>query len=411
MVRRKWWFWSATALALCGGIGWAAFKPSKEKEILYTSEVVRRGDLRESVSANGEIQALSRVNVGTSVSGEIKEIHVKDGSWVKAGDLLVTIDQERYRQDLNHADLSLRSAKQDLQNAQAIFDKQNGTYARQLALFKQGLISEDQFQDAKLAQDNTDNGLQRARVAVQQAESQVALSKDALAKTILRAPMAGRVTGLIAEKGETAIAGQTNVAGAVLMVISDMAEMVAEAKVGELDVVKLRPGQPAEIQVDAMPGKVLQGVVLNVSSSADRAQNSLGMGGSQEAQNYKVRVKLTGTKADLEPLRPGMSARVAVLVGEAKQVITVPLMAVQEREERSGGLGLMPRTRTTVFVLANGKAEERTLRAGASTRRSCEVVEGLKEGEMIITGPAKGFATLSSGKAVKLAPDAPAAKP
>jgi len=349
------------------------------------------------------------VNVGTSVSGEIKEIHVKDGSWVKVGDLLVTIDQERYRQDLNRADLSLRSAKQDLQNAQATYDKQHGTYERQNALFKQGLISLDQSQVVNLAPDNTENGLLRAKVAVQQAESQVALSQDALAKTVLRAPMTGRVTGLKAEKGETAIAGQTNVAGAVLMVISDMAEMVAEAKVGELDVVKLKTGQLAEIQVDAMPGKVLQGAVLNVSSSADRNPNN--MGGAQEAQNYKVRVKLNGTKVELEALRPGMSARVAVLVGESKQVITVPLMAVQEREDRTGGLGLMPRTRTTVFVLANGKVEERTLRTGASTRRAVEVLEGLKEGETIITGPAKGFTTLSPGKSVKLAQDAPATKP
>jgi HlyD family secretion protein len=345
----------------------------------------------------------SSVNVGTTVTAEIKAIHVKDGQTVKAGDLLVTLDQERFRQDLNRAELSLRMARQDQDNAEATFRKQLGTFQRQQALHDQGLISLDQFQEVKLAKDNADITLQRAKVAVQQAQSQVALAQDALEKTELRAPMAGRITGLKAEKGETAIAGQTNIASAVLMVISDMSELLAECKISELEVAKLREGQPAEVQVDAIPGMVFQGRVVNVATSSDRTPG-LNMNSNQEAQNYKVRVRLAGKAGDLDRLRPGMSARVAVLANEVRQVVAVPLQAVLEREDRSSGLGLMARTRNVVYVVKDGAAEERVLRLGVSTRRAAEVLEGLKEGEEIINGPPKGLGALAQGKRVKLAP-------
>jgi HlyD family secretion protein len=404
MTRRKWLYLGGAALLVGGVIAWKAYAGPSVADLAFTVETVRRQDVKESVTANGEIQALSKVNVGTTVTGEIKQIHVKDGQTVKAGDLLVTLDQERFKQDLNRADLSLRMAHQDRENAEAVYRKQQGSFQRQEALFKQDLLSLDQYQDARLARDNADIALQRARVAVQQAEAQVALSRDALDKTVLRAPMAGRVTGLKAEKGEMAIAGQTSIAGAVLMVISDLGEILAEAKVGELEVSKLQLGQPAEVQVDALPGIVFQAKVFNVASSSDRGQNQNLFGGSnQEAQNYKVRVVLQGSRADLDRLRPGMSARVAVLANEIKNALAVPLQAVMEREDRSGGLGLMPRTRTTVFLVKDGIAEERTIRLGASTRRAAEVLEGLQEGETLITGPAKSLNGLAAGQKVKLA--------
>jgi HlyD family secretion protein len=400
-MKPKSWLVAGSALFLVGGlVGWKTLAASSAADVAFTVETVRRQDVKESVTANGEIQALSKVNVGTTVTGEIKQIHVKDGQTVKAGDVLVTLDQERFIQDLNRADLALRMARQDQDTADATFKKLHAAFLRQEALFKQDLLSLDQFQDAKLARDNADIALQRAKVAVQAAESQVALSKDALDKTVLRAPMSGRVTGLKAEKGEMAIAGQTNIAGATLMVISDLGEILAEAKVGELEVSKLRLDQPAEVQVDALPGIVFQAKVFNVASSSDRGQNQT-TSNIQEAQNYKVRVMLQGSRADLDRLRPGMSARVAVLANEIKNTLSVPLQAVMEREDRSGGLGLMPRTRTTVFLVKNGVAEERTIRLGASTRRTAEVLEGLKEGETLITGPTKGLNGLAAGQKVK----------
>jgi HlyD family secretion protein len=401
MIRRnKWLFGIGLTLVVGLSVGWMALRDGKA-DVPFTVEVVRRQDLRESVTANGEIQARTKVNVGSTITAEIREIHVKDGQWVKAGDLLVTLDQERLRQDLVRAELTVATARQDLKNAQAAFDKQRATFKRREDLHGQGIVSTEDYQQEKLNLDNAVTQLERAKVGVQQADAALAQAKDNLSKTVIRASMAGQVTGLKAEKGETAIAGQTNVAGAVLMVISDLSEMMAEIKVGELDVVKLRIGQPAEVTVDAIPGKVFQGQVTTVASGTDRpAGNSYGT--TQETQSYKVRVQLAGSAQELSALRPGMSARIAVLTDERKNVLSVSLAAIQERETKAGGLGLMTGSRSVVFVAKDGKAEERALKTGLSTRRAAEVLEGLAEGEQVVTGPTKALPSLTQGMAIKL---------
>ena len=403
--RTHWILWPALALVVIGGV--SAKSMLTKEEVVFTVDKARRQDLRETINANGEIQARTRVNVGTSVTAEIMGIHVKDGQGVKAGDLLVTLDQERFKQQLSQAELGLRSSRQDLENAEASFSKQQSTFKRQDSLHQQGLLSSEEFQTAKLTRDTADIQFQKAKVAVQQAQAQVALAQDALSKTVIRAAMTGRVTGLKAEKGETAIAGQTSIAGAVLMVISDLSELLTEMKVGELDVVKLKPGQLAEIQVDALPGKVFQGKVLEVASSVDRANTGFS---GQDAQNYKVRILLSSSREELDSLRPGMSARVAVLVQEVKQVLTVPLQAVQERDAKNGGLGLLTGTRPVVYVVQGGKVQERSLRPGVGTRRALQVLEGVSEGEDVVTGPAKALGSLAPGSTIKVQTEAEAMK-
>ncbi|NTV75290.1 MAG: efflux RND transporter periplasmic adaptor subunit [Holophaga sp.] len=397
---RTWLFIGIGSLGVLASIGWVSLRggPGTPE---FTTEPVKRQPLRDSVAANGEVQAKTRVNVGVQVTAAIKEIHVADGQWVKAGDLLVTLDQERYKQALNQSEMGLRMARKDLEIAQATFSKQDQTYVRQERLNKAGLTSLEEFQQVKLARDTAATTLERARVAVQQSEAQTAIAQDDLSKTVIRATMAGQVTGLKAEKGETAIAGTTNLAGAVMMVISDLSEMMAEIRVGELDVVKVAVGQPAEVTVDALPGKVFQGKVLTVASSTDRPAGS-STSNSQEAQSYKVRILLDGSAQERASLRPGMSARVAVLTAEHKDVLSVSLAAIQDREAKAGGLGLLTGNRSVVFVVKDGKAAERSITTGLTTRRAAEVLTGLQEGDEVISGPTKQLATLADGAEVKI---------
>ncbi len=393
----------AGVLVACS-LGWLLFGRPSGTEVACSVETIHRQDLQDSVVANGEIQAKVRVNVGTSVNGEIKGIHVTDGQWVKAGDLLVTLDQERLRQDRVRAGLSLDAARQDLENAQATYEKGRKTLQRRKELFGQGIVSSEDYLQEQLNLQNATTQLERARVGVQQAEAAVAQAEDMLSKTVIRAPMSGQVTGLQVAKGETAIAGQTNLAGAVLMVISDLSEMMADLKVGELDIVKVKVGQPAEVSVDALPGRIFRGQVVTVASGTERAANNTFGGGMQEAQTYKVRIQLSGRSDELQALRPGMSARIAILTAERKQVLAVPLAAIQEHDAKSPGLGLMTLSQNVVFVARKGHAEERTLRTGLSTRRAVEVLDGLTEGDQVITGPIKALSRLSNGSPVKILP-------
>jgi HlyD family secretion protein len=364
-------------------------------------EPAQQQDLRDVVNAVGEIQARTKVNVGTSVSGEIKEIHVKDGQLVQTGDLLVSIDGEQMRQQAAQAALNLTSVQEDLAISEASSRKQEETYARYQALHAQGLVSEEDYQTQKLARSSAQSQLTRARVAVNQAKAQVALTQDSLQKTAIKASMSGRVTGLQVEKGETAIAGQTNIAGAVMMVISDMSEMLAEVRVGEMDVVKLREGAPAEVQLDALPGRTFQGKVMAVATASDRGRGNGGASG-QEAQNYRVKVLLTDKSAELASLRPGMSCRVACLALEAKNVLTIPLVAVQEREDRKVQGTMLATTRTVVFVVKDGKAQERTVHTGLVSRKAVQILDGVQAGEQVVTGPSKVMASLADGTSVKV---------
>ncbi len=397
--RRTWMLGGAGLLLVLGGGAWMVFGRGTEEPV-FTLEQVRRQDLRESIQANGEIQARTRVNVGSTITAEIRGIHVTDGQWVKAGDLLVTLDQERFLQDRVRAELTLNGARQDLKGALAAHDKQTRTFQRREELHAQGIVSSEDFQQEKLNLENATTALERAKVSVHQAEAALAQAQDLLSKTVIRAPMAGQVTGLKAEKGEMAIAGQTNLAGAVLMVISDLSEMMAELKVGELDVVKAKAGQPAEVSVDALPNRIFQGKVFTVASGTERPAGA-SFNNTQEAQTYKVRIRLEGRPEDLAVLRPGMSARIAILTAERKSVLAVPLAAIQERDTKAGGLGLMNGTRSVVFVVQDGKAQERPITMGLGTRRAAEVLEGLKEGEPVVTGPTKALPTLADGLAVK----------
>ncbi|BDU76314.1 efflux RND transporter periplasmic adaptor subunit [Mesoterricola sediminis] len=396
---RTWIITGAGAVGLAGSLGWMGLRSSSATPE-YSVEAARVQDLRDSVAANGEVQARTKVNVGVQVTAAIREIHVKDGQWVKAGDLLVTLDQERYRQALNQAEMGLRMSRKDLEIAQATWTKQEQTFRRNETLHGQGLVSAEEFQQVKLARDTAATSLERARVAVQQSEAQVAIAQDDLSKTVIRASMSGQVTGLKAEKGETAIAGTTNLAGAVLMVISDLSEMMGEVRVGELEVVKVKEGQPAEITVDALPGSLFRGKVMTVATGTDRPANASST--SQETQTYKVRVLIEGTPEALGALKPGMSARIAVLTSEHKGVLTVPLAAIQDREVKGRGLGLLAGSRSVVYVAKDGKVQEREIQTGLSTRRAAEVLSGVKAGELVVTGPTKLLTGLTDGAAVKL---------
>ena len=294
----------AVALVVLIGLG-VAFGGARDEDSAFAWDTLGRGDIRETIVASGEIQAMTRINVGTSVMGEIKTLHVKDGQDVKAGDLLVTIDQERLKQGLIQAEAALVGQTKDAARLEGTQAKARDTFRRLETLYGQGLISEEDFRQARLNRDSAEFSFQTAQTAVQQGQANVAAMRDALSKSVLVAPIPGRVTGLKAEKGETAIPGMSNLPGAVLMVISDMSDLIAEIKVNESEVVRLKLSQPAQVTVESFPGKVFQGKVREIATAAEKI--------GQDSNMYKVKVALDMGAESIDRLRPGMSARAVVL--------------------------------------------------------------------------------------------------
>ena len=383
-------------LAALVGLG-VAFRPADETE-RYSWDTVSRGDIRETISASGEIRARTQINIGTTVAGEILRRHVEDGQDVKAGDLLVTIDWVRVRQQLEQAEAGFQAAQKDHERLEAARDKAQQTFARMESLFKQGLLSDEEFRQAKLNRDSAVLSSQSAKANVEQARANAASMRDIVTKTELRAPISGRVTGLKAERGEMAIPGMTNLPGATLMVISDMAEIMAEIKVNESEVVRLRPGQSAQVTVESLPGKVFQGKVFEVASASERT--------GQDANMYKVKVALDMSNPEVAQFRPGMNARAVVLTSEARGVLRVPLQSVLEREgtlEEAQKKGLLAAdSRSVVFLFKDGKAQERTVKVGIANTQFFDLKEGLAEGDRVLTGPVRKLKELKDRASVQL---------
>src|SRR5262245_52311602 len=176
----------------------------------FSWDVVSRGELRETIQASGEIQAKTRINIGTNVAGEIKAIHVRDGDEVRAGQALVTIDQVRLRQQLFQVEAALDASRKDAARLEAAMARSRQSARRSESLFTDGLISDEDYRQAKLAVDAAELSYEAAKANVVQAEASVAATRDTLEKTTIAAPIAGRVTAMKAQMGEMAIPGTSN---------------------------------------------------------------------------------------------------------------------------------------------------------------------------------------------------------
>ena len=365
----------------------------------FSWDTLSKGDIREVISASGEIQAKTRINIGTTIGGEIKSIHVKDGQDVKKGDVLVTLDRVRLGQAVAQARAALDGARRDQARLKAAMDTAGSTFKRQDSLHKDGLISDETWRQAKLAKDSAELSYQTSQTQVAQMAANLGQVQDSLNKGELRAPIDGKVTSLKAEMGEMAIPGQSNLPGATLMIISDMHELMAEVKVNESEVVRLHPGQDAQVAVDSLPGRVFNAKVYEVATGSEG-------GTGQDSNMYLVKVALAMSGQEIGLLRPGMSARAVILSREVKDALRVPLQAVLEKDmspEEAAKKGLlMAPTRNVVMVVKNGHAEERDVQLGIANTEYFQVKGGLSEGDKVLTGPLRKLRDLKDRALVDL---------
>lgn len=377
----------------------AIFGRSGDDSDKFSWDTLSKGDIREIISASGEIQAKTRINIGTTLAGEIKSIPVVDGQDVKKGDLLVTLDRVRLGQAVAQARAALDGARRDQARLKAGMDTAESTFKRQDQLRHDGLISDEEWRQAKLAKDSAELSYQTSQTQVAQMTANLGQVQDTLNKGELRAPIDGKVTSLKAEMGEMAIPGQSNLPGATLMIISDMHELMAEVKVNESEVVRLHPGQDAQVAVDSLPGRVFDGKVFEVATGSEG-------GTGQDANMYMVKVALAMSGPDIAILRPGMSARAVILSREVKDALRVPLQSVLEKDmspEDAAKKGLLVApTRNVVMVVKNGRAEEREVQLGIANTEYFEVKGGLSEGDKVLTGPLRKLRDLKGHTLVEL---------
>lgn len=367
-------------------------------------------DLSSVVTATGKIEARTKVNVQSSVIGEIVKLPVKEGDLVKKGDLLVQIDPERYQAEVDRLGASLRIQRIGLRQAEVDLADAQRTLRRQEDLFHaNGLVSRELLDKAELAEETARINLQSLKERIAQAEADLSKAKDDLSKTTIRSAIDGTVTQLNAEVGEITLTGTMNNPGTVIMIVSDMNEILAEVDVDETRVVRVEPGQKSSVIVDAVGvGEPYNGTVDEIAGSAvTRAGTAV--------QVFPVKI-LLDTKD--ERLRPGMTARARIETQKAESAIVVPIQAVvlrpqsdidealtgkkaDEKAAEKKTDSLAPTDKEIVFKVVDGKTQLTQVKTGLSDETNVVILEGLAEGDTVVTGPYRTVKALKNGEKVR----------
>jgi HlyD family secretion protein len=398
----------------------ALVKSKSGKDALkVTVEKCEKRTITETVSANGKVQPEVEVKISPDVSGEIVELYIKEGDKVKKGDLLVIINPDIYISARDRMEAALNTSKANLANAlarlaqsKAQFINADATFKRNEQLFKQGAISPSEYDAAKSSYEVAKAEVEAAEQSsiasefnVKSASASLKEAEDNLLRTKITAPVDGTVSMLNVEKGERVV-GTSQMAGTEMMRIANLSSMEVKVEVNENDIVRVKLNDTADVEVDAYLGRKFQGVVTEISNSA----NTLGVSADQVTTfNVKIRILSTSysdlqneTNKNLSPFRPGMSATVEVKTNKAENVLTIPIQAVTTREDTS-------KTRNEdisedvknqkekdnkkkdinecVFVFKDGVAELRYVKTGIQDSKYIEVLSGISEEELVISGP------------------------
>jgi len=411
---------AAGVVVVVGGIIAASVlsKPKAKGEEVYMAKAAVK-DLASFVSATGRIEARMKVNIQSSVIGEIRELPVKEGDLVKKGDLLVQIDPERYRTEVDRLQSAVRMQKIAIEQAEVSLANSQRRFRRNESLRgDSGLVSQEAYETSELDYNSRSIDVRSLKEQVAQAEASLARARDDLSKTTIRSPMDGTVTKLNAEKGEITLTGTMNNPGTVIMIVSDMGEILATVDVDETRVTQVQLGQTARVVVDAVGEvKPYAGKVVEIAGSAVQRTG-------QQTQVFEVKIALDTVDAQL---RPGMTAKARVETQTAKDVVSVPIQAVMLRpaadiaKALAGGTGSKDdakkpevkakdvkadgaktgETKECVFVVEGGKAKLRLVKSGISDETSVAILEGVKDGETVVTGPYRSLRDLKHGDAVK----------
>ncbi len=325
--RKKILILSVIALVLVA-LTLAAVVKKRTPVITVQTEKVSRHSLTNLVVANGQIQPVVQVTISPEVSGEIVALPVKEGQLVHKGDLLVKIKPDVYVAAVSQARASYASSVAGEAQSAANVEKAEADYQRNLELFNNKLLSASDFIGFKAARDVARAQLESATNQVEMAKASVDSAEEQLAKTTIFSPLTGTITLLNSEVGERVL-GTVQNAGTQIMTISDLNQIEARVNVGEMDVVGIKPGQKARLEVDAFKNRKFTGVVSDVANSAVGSGSlSSSSSQSQQATQFQVRIRVT----EKEPaFRPGMSVTAEIETEYRTNVLTVPLASVTTR--------------------------------------------------------------------------------
>jgi HlyD family secretion protein len=413
--RTKWGVGGAVVLAIVL-IGALSAAKGRNKATEVRIEEVERRDLVASVTASGQVQPQTKVDLASDITGRIVRLAVKEGDLVTRGQFLLEIDPAQYRAAVERASAAVASARAQAASSRPSLDQARRNYDRLLELKRANptLVSDEQVEQLKTQVEIAAAQLAAAQNGIAQASASLRDAQSLLAKTTIYAPMSGRVTRLNVREGETAIMGTLNKDAATLLTISDMSVLETRVKVDETDVSRISIGDSTVIQIDAFPDTTFVGRVTEISNSSVR-----GVGGgvsanpADQAIDYEVAIRLLNAPPTT---RPDFSATAKIITDTRKAVLSIPIIALTVREDTtaskdSGAVTLAKaapakqvgkRDVEGVFVVGpDNKVVFKPVKVGIAGEKYFEVISGLNEKDRIVGGTYQAIRELKDSVRVK----------
>lgn len=385
---------------------------NKDKIVTVQTEKVMKRNITQVVSGTGTINPETKVDISAEISGEIVQLPYKEGDTVKKGDLLVKIKAETYGARINQQQAGVQYSRTQVEVAENNLKKAQLELQRTEQLFQSGLVSQSDLDNARIAYDVAVSNVKSSNANVRQNQALLQQSSQDLSKATIRSNMDGIVTSLNNEIGEKVV-GTQQMAGSVIMTVSDLSTMDAEIEVSETDITNVKLGDTAEVEVDAFPDRMIKGYVYEVSNSA----KSKGTGTQEQVINFIVKIRIIDQDVHL---KPGMSCNADIKVNSKSDVITIPIQSVTAREddkkeEESGdevkrkseeNQKKKEKPKEVVFVVEEGsptKVKIVQIKTGISDDKYIEILEGLQPDQVVVKGPYKSISKeLDEGSIVKV---------
>lgn len=405
-------------VVVVGGIFALAAAKKNNRAVDVKLDKVARRDLVAAVTASGQIEAKTSVDVTADITGRIISIGVKEGDMVKKGQFILQIDPTQYQAALSQARALLSSSEAALVQNRANRDQAQRSLDRAKELQKSGnsLISTEQVEQAQTAYDVSVANYNSADAQVAQNRANVDRAQSDLDRSRIYSPMDGRVTRLPVEVGEVAVPATFSKDNALLATVADLGTILAKVKVDETDVVRINIGDSVVVNIDAFPDTSFTGRVTKISNSATLTSGAITNGTADKAVDFEIEVTLDHPPADI---RPDLSATARIVTDVRKQALSVPIIALTVRQRTatpnesaaprpaqgakapSDTAHLKPKDTEGVFVVNNGVATFRPVKVGIAGDEYFEVLDGVKEGETIVAGTYQAIRDLKDSSRVR----------
>ena len=381
-------------------------------ELEVPVEVARpeQRDIIRTVQAPGEVESFAEVDIASEVVGKILEMPVEEGDRVDAGDLLCRLDDALYRAQVLSGEANVAKLKAMITQADADLERAERDWSQQQRLRETNATSEMELANYRAVLIGARAACEMRKQELIEAEAGLQSAKEALAKTVIRSPIAGVVAQRFAKRGEVVITGTMNNPGTRVMVISDLSRMQVRCRVDEADAPLVAAEQPARIYLQSDTRRNVPGSVLRVGTKGTKP---LG----RDVVTFETLVLLT---AEDSRVKPGMTANVEIEVARRDNALTIPIQAVVYRKRRDVPAELLKQAdeqqtpqgtgaRQTLaeyirlaFCVVDGKAQPHLVQIGINDATGVEVLSGVTLDHTVVTGPYRSLDQLKDGSRLKV---------